>query len=187
MVKQRTDLDHRSEENIAYNIVNDWITRSHEHWSSDVLWYQIEPVLEQPAQINPHWHKFYIREDIFRLYLLPYFHIYNCDRIRHGPYLVVSKQLLDCILTPIKATEFPKLRRRIEHDNKAVDSEPICCLHDWTKWEFYHTLLKYIDRIYLDFETNPDLLITGAFKDHGRYVANPTENYYMDKDTIFCL
>ncbi len=187
MVEQKKDSCDRSDENIAHNIVTSWITRSHSRWRQDVLWYQVEPVLEQPALLNPHWHRFYIREDIFRLYLLPYFHIYNCDRIRKGPYLVISKQLLDCILTPIRTTELPKLLRRMEHDDKTNGSVQLCCLHDRNKWEFYHTFLTYTKRIYLDFKTNPDLLIAGAFKEQKTYVANPTESYYMDKDNIFCL
>lgn len=187
MVKQNIDPCDRSDENIAHNIVTSWITRSPSIWRQGVLWYQVEPVLEQPSLLNPHWHRFYIREDIFRLYLLPYFHVYNCDRIRKGPYLVIPKQLLDCILTPILTTEFPKLRRRIEHDNTMKDGIQKCFLHDRTKWEFYHTFLTYTNRIYLDFETNPDLLIAGAFKEQKTYVANPTDSYCMDKDNIFCL
>lgn len=187
MVEQKHDPCDRSDENIAHNIVASWITRSHSIWGQSVLWYQVEPVLKQPSQLNPHWHRFYIREDIFRLYLLPYFHVYNCNRMRKGPYLVIPKPLLDCILTPILTTEFPKLRRYIEHDTAINISTQKCCLHDRTKWEFYHTFLTYTRRIYLDFETNPDLLIAGAFKEQNTYAANPTESYYMDKDNIFCL
>lgn len=187
MVKQNIDPCDRSDENIAHDIVANWITRSHSIWIRGVLWYQVEPVLEQPSLLNPYWHRFYIREDIFRLYLLPYFHVYDCDRIRKGPYLVIPKQLLDCILTPILTTEFPRLRRSIEHNNTMKDSIQKYFLHDRTKWEFYHTFLTYTKRIYMDFETNPDLLIAGAFKEQKTYVANPTESYGMDKDNIFCL
>lgn len=187
MVKQNIDPCDRSDENIAHNIVNGWITRSPSGWKPGILWYQVEPVLEQPSLLNPYWHRFYIREDIFRLYLLPYFHVYDCDRIRKGPYLVIPKQLLDCILTPIETTEFPKLRRRIVHDNTMCDGVQKCFLHDRTKWEFYHTFLTYTNRIYLDFETNPDLLIAGAFQEQSSFTANPTESYYMDKDNLFCL
>lgn len=187
MVKQKNDPCDRLDENIAYNIVANWITRSHSCWQQNVLWYQVEPVLEEPAQLNPHWHRFYIREDIFRLYLLPYFHVYNCDRLRHGPYLVISKQLLDCITTPILVTEFSKLRRCIEHDENASSSTQYCFLHDRIKWQFYHTFLTYTNRIYTDFDMNPDLLIAGAFKEQDNYIANPTESYYMDKDNLFIL
>jgi hypothetical protein len=187
MVEQRNDPCDRSDKNIAYNIVTNWITRSHTIWPQDVLWYQVEPVLEQTSLLNPNWHRFYIREDIFRLYLLPYFHVYDCDRIREGPYLVIPKQLLDCILTPIQKTQLPKLRRRIEHDDNANGGIQNCPLQDRIKWEFYQTFLTYTERIYLDFETNPDLLFAGAFKEQNTYVANPTESYYMDKDIIFCL
>lgn len=187
MVKQNLDLCDKSDENIAHDIVANWITRSHSIWSQDVLWYQIEPVLEHPSLLNPQRHRFYIREDTFRLYLLPYFHIYNCDRMRKGPYLVIPKQLLDCILTPIQTTELPKLSRYIEHDNSMNSAVNNCCLHDRTKWEFYNTFLTYIKRMYSDFETNPDLLIAGAFKEQKLYVPNPSENYLMDKEYIFCL
>ncbi|MGN0154845.1 MAG: hypothetical protein ACI4A3_10350 [Lachnospiraceae bacterium] len=171
-------------DNIAYNVVQNWISRQRV-WREGVLWYQIEPVLLDRTRFNSYWHCFYIRADIYRRYLKPYFNIYNCDCWQKGPYLVVSKEWMDCALKPLEKGELEKLKRKFKEQrifNAAVSFQ------DEVKWEFYNTFLTYLHRIYRDFDReSPDIMIAGPFLEQSIYKADPGKSYALDGEDICCL
>ena len=144
-------------ENAAYEEARKWIFREK---PKEPDYYQIKPEVNM-EKYNQWWHCFYIRKDCFEQYIMPYIqqelerNKQPEEKMESGKDIQIKYGIIPVLEKEIRFW-LKELAKEIKADCQYTDTDFLL----WVKWEFYHTFLTYVKRIYFDFlEEQPSITI----------------------------